>query len=423
MAASRPELGIAWNINARTGWGLLGYNLAVELVRGGLADPIFLCGATLEEPLPAAILSRALAKGDARAGSVQSSPERLDYPVIHALTTDLARTRSGMRWEGKENVAINFLEFTGLTPIAVEASRRYRIIFAGSSWGRDLLSRAGVRNAVVWEQGVDLGRFHPAPAARLFPGRFVIFSGGSLTFRKGQDLVVGAFRAFRRRHPDALLVTAWRSPVKPLFLVAMPRYGAVRSLPPADADGRPDIDAWLLAEGLPRGSFINLPVVHNAAMPEVLRQADVAVFPNRAEGGTNLIAMEAMASGLPCIISSNTGHLDLIAKCPAYPLQHRPHVPPPAFARLKVRDDADQTIETDGWGESDVADIVANLERVYADRSTAASVGAAAAEAIKDWSWPKQVRRLADAVFDRPVRPESMAGADAAPPSPSQVAP
>jgi glycosyltransferase involved in cell wall biosynthesis len=47
-------------------------------------------------------------------------------------------------------------------------------------------------------------------------------------------------------------------------------------------------------------------------MPSVLQEMNVAVFPNRAEGGTNLVAMECMACGLPVILSGNTGHLDLI---------------------------------------------------------------------------------------------------------------
>ena len=47
-------------------------------------------------------------------------------------------------------------------------------------------------------------------------------------------------------------------------------------------------------------------------MPDVLRRADVALFPNRCEGGTNLVAMEAAAVGVPVVLSANTGHLDVI---------------------------------------------------------------------------------------------------------------
>ena len=57
---------------------------------------------------------------------------------------------------------------------------------------------------------------------------------------------------------------------------------------------------------------LDLGRVPNAGMPRILRECDVAVFPNRAEGGTNLVAMKCMACGVPTILSANTGHLDLI---------------------------------------------------------------------------------------------------------------
>ena len=44
-------------------------------------------------------------------------------------------------------------------------------------------------------------------------------------------------------------------------------------------------------------------------MGAVMQEADVALFPNRCEGGNNLVALEAIASGVPTILSANTGHL------------------------------------------------------------------------------------------------------------------
>ncbi|MCP4385231.1 MAG: glycosyltransferase family 4 protein [Hyphomicrobiales bacterium] len=392
------QIGVAWNANPVTGWGLLGFNIAVELARSGIADPLFLGGTAVQEPLVHALLKRSLDQSTQIIDARGSDTAVRDHVVLHALTTDLARTRQGRAWEGRPNIGINFLEFTGLSDKAAEQGRLYAKIFAGSRWNADLLRAKGISNVSVWEQGVDTNRFHMSPVERFFPGRFVIFSGGALTFRKGQDLVVGAFRRFHERHPDSLLLTAWRSSVRPLFAGALPRYGGVSRPPSPDEKGRPNLDAWLIGEGLPEESFVNLPVFHNQFAPDVLRQADVAVFPNRSEGGTNLVAMEAMACGLPCILSNNTGHRDLLDKSPAYALESKPFDPPPFFSRTKIRDDDDQTIETDGWGETEIDDIVETLEKVYTDREDAAAVGSGAAAAIKDWSWPKQVRRLVEAI-------------------------
>ncbi len=40
-------------------------------------------------------------------------------------------------------------------------------------------------------------------------GKFVVFSGGKLEFRKGQDLAVAAMRIFMQRHSDVVFITAW----------------------------------------------------------------------------------------------------------------------------------------------------------------------------------------------------------------------
>jgi glycosyltransferase involved in cell wall biosynthesis len=68
---------------------------------------------------------------------------------------------------------------------------------------------------------------------------------------------------------------------------------------------------WIRS-GCARGQILDLGAVPNREKPSILCEMDVAVFPNRCEGGTNLVAMECMACGLPVILSRNTGHLDLI---------------------------------------------------------------------------------------------------------------
>lgn len=382
------NLGIAWNINLSSGWGLLGLNIAIELQRREIARPVFLGGdAGSNGPFLDVFLA------DCARTTGTGTRQELDYPVLHALSGDLMRPPGGRPWEGKPNFGLAFIEF-GITSFGRKNADRYRHIVAGSTWNQEMLAGNGVENVSAWFQGVDLGRFHPAPVTKLFPGRFVIFSGGALQIRKGQDLVVGAFRRLVDRHPDALLVTAWSSSIQPLFINGLPRFGGVKYPPPVGEDKKPNIEAWLIAEGIPKANVIALPSVNNSAMPEILRQADVAVFPNRAEGGTNLVAMEALACGIPCILSDNTGHRDLLAKVPAYRLTYRPFVPPPSFKRIRIATQSDDSIRTDGWGESDIDEIVDRLEEVYTDREKAKRIGAEAATAMTDWAWPKQFRRL-----------------------------
>src|SRR5262249_35694187 len=55
------------------------------------------------------------------------------------------------------------------------------------------------------------------------------------------------------------------------------------------------------------------------------------------------VAMECIACGVPPILSANTGHMDLIERNAAYSLKRR-------------------TIDADGWGESDIDEIIETLD-------------------------------------------------------------
>jgi glycosyltransferase involved in cell wall biosynthesis len=384
------RIGIAWPVKIQSGWGLLGLNLAIELQRTGVATPIILGPQPeLFDPLLAALLRPAFAASKAERmaeGAAASATRQLPYPILHSVGTDMLRTPVGRPYGGAPDLAIVFIEHNVITSEGRDRGERYRLLIAGSQWNAELLRAAGLGRVVVWRQGVDLSRFHPAPARRLFPDRFVVFSGGALQLRKGQDIVVKAFREFHRKHEEALLITAWANPYI--------RYARTILLSPMQASPfdaadpeKIDLDKWLSGMGLPRHAFINLPLMGNAALPTMLRQADVALFPNRAEGGTNLVAMEAMACGIPCILSPGTGHRDLIDRFPCYPLAFRPFPPEPRLP-----------LGQEGWCEASVDDVVAQLDAVHADRERARRIGAEAAGRILDWGWEKQVPRLLDLI-------------------------
>jgi glycosyltransferase involved in cell wall biosynthesis len=111
---------------------------------------------------------------------------------------------------------------------------------------------------------------------------------------------------------------------------------------------------------------------------------DVALFPNRAEGGTNLVAMEAMACGVPAILSRNTGHLDLIEAGNCFTLD----------AQRPLEGSEAGWGDVAGWGESDVEEAVAALERAYRDRDAARAVGARGAETLSRLTWADTAQRM-----------------------------
>ncbi|MFQ3680321.1 MAG: tetratricopeptide repeat protein, partial [Pseudanabaenaceae cyanobacterium] len=378
-----PFLGIAWPPGLHSGWGVFGTNLVLHLARqphprpflldlGGFAQPN-----PLHRPRLTPILQQWQTFQKHLAGD---RPLALPFPVLHALGNDCSTT-TRERFQGTPNYGFIFFENTQISAEGLARARQYDRLFAGSTWNTQILARYGI-NAPTVLQGIDPTLFHPAPKTGWYRDRFVIFAGGKLEFRKGQDIVVAAVREFRRRHPETLLVFAWNTHW-PAFLLGLDRAGHVQGLPTTTANGVLDIGAWLMANGLPAESFVDVGLTPNPLMATVYREADVALFPNRCEGGTNLVAMECLACGIPTILSANTGHLDLIDPEHCYPLTHQKTVAPhPHFPG------------TDGWGESDLDEILTVLEQVYRDRAIAQRKGEKAARFMAQFTWERQAAHL-----------------------------
>jgi hypothetical protein len=60
-------------------------------------------------------------------------------------------------------------------------------------------------------------------------------------------------------------------------------------------------------------------------------------------------------------------------------------------------------IGVEGWGESDVDEVVEVLEKVYNDRLSAKKKGEAAASFMQDWTWNKQIRRFCNILLENKI--------------------
>jgi glycosyltransferase involved in cell wall biosynthesis len=278
---------------------------------------------------------------------------QVDAPVLCTLDADLG-PEPALRLQGEPPVAIACLDHATLSPIAQERASRFALIIAASSWTESVLRANGIVATVTVPFGVDTALFHPAPRTGQFRDRFVVFSGGGLDDRAGQDLVVKAFRIFHQRHNNAVLVTTWPSP---------------------------DAVTWAIGHGIPGDALIALGPVPEIAMPHVLREADVALFPSRAEGGTNPLAMAAMACGVPVILSAHTGHLDLLNA-----------------GDVALRLDRQTPLDHPGWAESDIEEILEYLETVWRDPDAAAALGARGAALMAPMTWQRHADALLEAI-------------------------
>ena len=209
---------------------------------------------------------------------------------------------------GREKVAVGFFEVAKLGHDLVDYLNQFDLIVAGSTWNKNILLRHGLTHVVKVLQGVDTAVFNPIPVPRLLHGKLVIFSGGKLEIRKGQDIVIQAFKKFLAVCPDALLIASWCNDSSSLSSISMSPYV---SSSPVNGDAE-SICKWLESQVFLVQILLFQGLLNSAQMASLLKQADIAVFPNRCEGGTNLVAMEAIACGIPTVLSANSGHLDLM---------------------------------------------------------------------------------------------------------------
>jgi phosphatidylinositol alpha-1,6-mannosyltransferase len=183
-------------------------------------------------------------------------------------------------------------ELTVLTRFVL---KRASAVIANSGHTRDLLLRqwhVPADRVAVLHPGVDTTRFVPAsvdPAARARLGwtnRRVILTVGALQKRKGQDMMIRALPAIRRRCPDVLYAVVgegWEQS----YLDQLVREHGVSDLV----------------------QFLGVP--GDAELIECYQQCDVFALPNRQVGwdfeGFGIVLLEAQACGKPVITGLSGG--------------------------------------------------------------------------------------------------------------------
>lgn len=385
------DIAISWGVSGVHDWGVYGTNLVTQVLRQGRGGLILLGGAdigTLPAPFVREIVPF-LEKGEAVAGQALglADGERLvlnEACMLHSLGNGFSWNGATAKIEAKTNVGVAIIERANFDKDEVARANLFDLMIAGSSWNASIMRDQGVNNVHMVFQGVDTQHFRVMPRAGHFGDKFVVFSSGRLEFRKGQDIALAAFKAFRERHDDAILVTAWQNHW-PESATGIQHAGHVAGAPEIGPDGALKISEWAQENGLPDGSFADLGFIRNEALPMFLSEVDVGVFTSRCEGNTNLSAMEAMSSGVPCILSANTGHLDLIDGDNCYPMRSQGEIYSPGG-------------ESEGWGETSVDEVVEALEQAYTDREDAKARGRKASADMKAWSWENRIGELLDVI-------------------------
>ena len=214
---------------------------------------------------------------------------------------------------GDKMLGYTFNEFP-LGAKAKENARRYDTLFCGSTWCQERLAERDILNTEVLVQGVDHTIFHPG-APRAPDGMLRIFSGGKFEFRKGQDIVLAAFKQLARDVRCHLFASWWNFWPHTMASMTASRVATFRGLTGHDwqRDYYETINRFLTDNDVDPSTVTVLPPLSQHTLAEVMRGTDIGLFPNRCEGGTNLVLMEYMACGRLTVATEGTGHLDVIA--------------------------------------------------------------------------------------------------------------
>ena len=188
--------------------------------------------------------------------------------------------------------------------------------------------------------GVDVTEFRPKP------------QGGSQENGTFRALFVGKFMV---RKGVQHLLEAWRQ-------LALPKSELWVVGPPGDMAF---VERMRVQYG---GRFVEVGNVPHYEIAELYRQADVFVFPSLAEG-FGMVSLEAMASGLPCVLTPQSGSM--------------------------LRDGIDGFIVPEG-------DIEALKERIltlYQDEELRRRMGAAARQRAEEFTWERYQSKLVDIIY------------------------
>jgi glycosyltransferase involved in cell wall biosynthesis len=144
----------------------------------------------------------------------------------------------------------------------------------GSSFARDSFIAEGIfaDKLTVVPYGVDLSLFSPQAAGIPAGGGFRVLFIGQIGQRKGISYLLKAYERFRGDGTSLTLVGNF--------------FGSEEPLRPY------------------RNIFRHIPNIPRAWLADYYRRADVFVFPTLLEG-LGLVVLEAMASGLPVIVTPN----------------------------------------------------------------------------------------------------------------------
>lgn len=306
----------------------------------------------------------------------------LEGPVFHALTPDFD---SLFPIRGTKNYGYTFFEYE-LSDSALKNASNYDIIFTGSTWNKEKLAERGIFNTEVLIQGIDPVLFYEGEKLKS-NDLFVIFSGGKFELRKGQDLVLKAFKILSEKYPDMILINAWYN-MWPETVKSMYHSKHIKFEYTGETWKNFMVNLCRVND-IDGNRVFTLPITPNEKLRDVYLNSDIGLFPNRCEGGTNLVLMEYMACGKPVIASYTSGHKDVLDENNSFRIMK--------MNEYKISDGSKLLAD---WQEPEIDEIVSQLEYAYHHRDEIKAVGKRGAATMRNFTWTKSAEVLVKKISD-----------------------
>jgi len=298
-----------------------------------------------------------------------------NHPVLQAITDETLQPWL-INLKSNFTVGYTFFEMNVLSAQNVRTGRDYfDVIATGSTWCTAVLKNHGLDKVTTIIQGIDPQLFNPAHAEKeIFKDRFVVFSGGKFELRKGLDIVIKAYKVLQDRHPDVMLINAWYNPW-PFSMQTMATSPYIKCSI-TGTDYIQAIDKILTDNDIDLSRVITVMPRQNAQMARLYKNTDVGLFPNRCEGGTNLVLMEYMACGKPVIASFSSGHRDILTPSNSILIK-----------TMKPLNIKSKGVLQAVWDDPDLDETIDHLEAAYQNRDTLKLIGEQAGADLEQLTW------------------------------------
>ncbi|MFK7866207.1 MAG: glycosyltransferase family 4 protein [Alphaproteobacteria bacterium] len=406
-AMARPIIYHDLQLDCFTGWGIFGLNFTKYAILQGYR--VIVLSRNLPElkhfPFMDAALFKHVFEHSKPYHDKITRKEIIKDPngifVTHMSWGEEMRQNHPFLEVGRQIGVVFYEEIRHARKYAPKLTDTYDYVICGSRWNaRHLIENGYARAVTIW-QGVDSNYFYPRLAPLVDDGLFNIFSGGKLDLRKSQDIVLEAFAKIQDKIPHVRLISQWRwwEECKVAKLMNEARFMKYPWIIEQDENQTEKVNYRETARqyGIKPDRFMMLGTMPYWISPGHLNQCHMAIFPNRAEGGTNLVAMEAIGSGLPTILSNNTGQKDLFEICPlAHELglkQSR------TIIELDEQGQVDPTSRMAEWGWPDTDELADNILRTYHHYQKHRENAHKMAHQIADYRWEVQVSKMLDLII------------------------